>query len=46
MSGYVASVFEVVIHDYPREKAIKQAKTLMEFLYPGWIKAFGMEGMV
>ncbi|WP_342757637.1 TetR/AcrR family transcriptional regulator [Kineothrix sedimenti] len=46
VSGYVASVFEVVIHDYPREKAIKQAKTLMEFLYPGWIKAFGMEGMV
>ncbi|TCL57204.1 TetR family transcriptional regulator [Kineothrix alysoides] len=46
VSGYVASVFEVVIHDYPREKAIAQAKTLMEFLYPGWIKAFGMEGMV
>lgn len=46
VSGYVASVFEVVIHDYPREKAIKQAKTLMDFLYPGWIKAFGMEGMV
>ncbi len=46
VSGYVASVFEVVIHDYPREKAIAQARTLMEFLYPGWIKAFGMEGMV
>lgn len=46
VSGYVASIFEVVIHDYPREKAIAQARTLMEFLYPGWIKAFGMEGMV
>ena len=46
ISGYVTSIFEVVIHDYPREKAITHVKTLMEFLYPGWIKAFGMEGIV
>ena len=45
ISGYVTSIFEVVIHDYPREKAIAHAKTLMEFLYPGLIKAFGMEGI-
>lgn len=46
ISGYVTSIFEVVIHDYPREKAIAYGKMLMEFLYPGWIKAFGMEGIV
>ncbi len=45
ISGYVTSIFEVVIHDYPREKAIAYGKMLMEFLYPGWIKAFGMEGI-
>ncbi len=46
VSGYVTSIFEMVIHDYTREKAITHAKMLMEFLYPGWIKAFGMEDMV
>lgn len=46
ISGYVTSIFEVVIHDYPREKAITHVKTLMRFLYPGWIKAFGMEDIV
>ncbi|HHV13793.1 MAG TPA: TetR/AcrR family transcriptional regulator [Clostridiales bacterium] len=45
ISGYITSIFEVVIHDYPREKAITHVKTLMEFLFPGWIKAFGMEGI-
>ncbi|MFT3983566.1 MAG: TetR/AcrR family transcriptional regulator [Lachnospiraceae bacterium] len=46
ISGYVTSIFEVVIHDYPRGKAVTHVKTLMKFLYPGWIKAFGMEGIV
>ncbi|MGL6200515.1 MAG: TetR/AcrR family transcriptional regulator [Lachnospiraceae bacterium] len=43
ISGYVASYFEVVIHGYSREEALAQSKVLIEFLYPGWIKAFGME---
>lgn len=42
ISGYVASLFEVVIHNYPREKAMAHAKTLMAFLYPGWMEAFGI----
>ncbi len=46
ISGYAASIFEVVIHDFPRNKAIKHAKMLMEILYPGWIKAFGMEHII
>lgn len=43
VSGYVTSIFEVVIHNYPRETAISYMKTLMDFLYPGWMKALGME---
>jgi len=43
ISGYVASFFEVVIHDYPREKAMAHSKVLIEILYPGWKRALGME---
>lgn len=40
-SAYFASIFEVVIHDYPKEKALKHARTLARFLHPGWKEIFG-----
>lgn len=40
-SAYFASIFEVIIHDYPKEKALKHTHTLVRFLQPGWREIFG-----
>jgi len=41
-SAYYASIFEVIIHDYPKDRAIKHAHTLVRFLQPGWKEIFGI----
>lgn len=41
-SAYYASIFEVIIHDYPKDRAMKHAHTLVRFLQPGWKEIFGI----
>jgi AcrR family transcriptional regulator len=36
IQAYFASIFEVVMHDYSKEKAIKYSRTLVRFFKPGW----------
>lgn len=36
IQAYFASIFEVVMHDYSKAKAIKYSKTLVKFFKPGW----------
>ncbi len=41
-SAYVESVFQPVIHDLNREKAMHYALTLQEFYRPAWKSLFGI----
>lgn len=36
IQAYFASIFEVVMHDYSKKKAIEYSKTLVRFFKPGW----------
>ena len=40
-SAYLAAIFEVVIHDYPKEKALGYVKFVVSFFYPGWSNILG-----
>lgn len=42
VSGMISSMFELVIHDVPKERAIKLAKELHDFYTAGWSKIMGL----
>lgn len=42
MSAYVTALFEVVVHDFPKEDARHYLKTFQEFFYPGWRSVLGL----
>lgn len=42
LSAYYSAVFEVVIHDFPREDAEHYLDTLQRFFYPGWRNVLGL----
>ena len=42
MSAYVTALFEVVVHDFPREDAMHYLKTFQTFFYPGWRAVLGL----
>ncbi len=42
LSAYVTALFEVVVHDFPREDAEHYLKTFQEFFYPGWRAVLGL----
>lgn len=42
LSAYVTAIFEVVIHDFPRDAAEHYMKTLQEFFAPGWRAVLGL----
>lgn len=42
ISAYVTAIFEVVVHDFPREDAEHYLKTLKTFFYPGWKAVLGL----
>jgi len=41
-SAYVEAVFQPVIHDLDREKAMHFVSTLQEFYRPAWKALFGI----
>lgn len=42
LSAYVTALFEVVLHDFPKEEAAHYLKTLQTFFYPGWRAVLGL----
>lgn len=40
IQAYFSSLFEVVMHDYSKEKALKYSKTLADFYRVGWKNLF------
>lgn len=40
--AYYSCIFEVVLHDYPKDKALQYTHTLTEFFAAGWRKAHGL----
>lgn len=40
--AYCASIFEVVMHDYSKEDALKYSRTLVSFFKSGWRAIFGI----
>jgi AcrR family transcriptional regulator len=41
IQAYYASIFEIVMHRYDKEKAIEYSRTLVKFFKPGWQQLFG-----
>lgn len=42
-SGMFSAVCEVVIHDMPRQQALRYASLLCTFYHAGWSKVFGLD---
>lgn len=42
MSAYVTALFEVVVHDFPKEEAGHYLETFQAFFYPGWRAVLGL----
>lgn len=42
-SGMLGGMFEIVVHDMPKDKAVKYVAQLHSFYTAGWEKMFGME---
>lgn len=42
LSAYVTALFEIVVHDFPKEDAAHYLKTFQEFFYPGWRAVLGL----
>ena len=42
LSAYADALFEVVLHDFPLEKAEHYYRTLQRFFYPGWREILGL----
>lgn len=42
LSAYVTALFEVVIHDFPRDKALHYLETAHAFFNPGWRAILGL----
>jgi AcrR family transcriptional regulator len=42
IQAYFSSIFEVVMHDYPKEDALSYSKTLVKFFNPGWRVILGL----
>ena len=40
-SGMMGGIFEVVVHDMPREQALRDVDQLREFYTAGWLKLMG-----
>lgn len=40
--AYYASIFEIVLHNYPKAAALKYAHTLAKFFRSGWQKVLGI----
>lgn len=40
-SGMMSGIFEIVIHDMPREQALRDADQLRDFYTAGWLKLMG-----
>ena len=40
-SGMFGSMFELIVHDMPREKVHEYVRQLREFYTAGWMKLFG-----
>ncbi len=41
-SGMLNGVFEMIVHDYPKEEAIKNVSQLEDFYNAGWMNLFGI----
>ncbi|MCT4605692.1 MAG: TetR/AcrR family transcriptional regulator [Marinisporobacter sp.] len=42
IQAYFSSIFEIVMHDYPKEDALAYSKTLIKFFNPGWRVVLGL----
>lgn len=42
LSAYVMALFEIVVHDFPKEDAIHYLQTYQKFFYPGWRAVLGL----
>lgn len=42
LSAYVTALFEVVVHDFPKEEARHYLETFQAFFYPGWRAILGL----
>ena len=42
LSAYVTALFEVVIHEFPRDKAVHYLGTVRTFFNPGWRAVLGL----
>jgi AcrR family transcriptional regulator len=42
IQAYFSAVFEIVMHDYSREEAIKYSKVIIDFNKQGWKSIFGI----
>jgi AcrR family transcriptional regulator len=42
-SGLYTGIFEIVVHDMPKERALEYIRTLNQFYSAGWDSIFGME---
>ena len=42
LSAYVTAMFEVVVHDFTKEKAVHYMGTLRRFFIPGWRAVLGL----
>ena len=40
-SGIMSGIFEIVIHDMPREQAVRDVDQLCDFYTAGWLKLMG-----
>ena len=40
-SGMMGGIFEIVIHDMPREPALRDVDQLRDFYTAGWLKLMG-----
>lgn len=40
--AYFSSIFEIVMHDYKKEEAVKYSKTIVRFYRQGWKDIFGI----
>ena len=40
-SGMMSGIFEIVVHDMPREQAVRDVNQLCNFYTAGWLKLMG-----
>lgn len=42
IQAYFSSIFEVIVHEYSKEEAVKCIRTVIEFYKPGWKNIFAL----